>query len=635
MPVMNVQLKGGGTTPTGTKLINTNGIHDVAGYANADVQVPNPSTGTLTINTNGQYNVTTYANVDVQVPTTAPACYRAFRKNNNNELVNSITTPWIALPSGTKILTEYILYKAYMDTPSNVLSGNIDFSTIETVKQYALNNCFKNCTGITSVNLSSLKDIERCGMESVFEGCTGITGHIDLSGFHCIYVNGTDYAVSKMFKGCTGITSADLSSFEAFASYWAREMFDGCSSLSTVDISSIKSVNKQAGVEQMFGNCTSLTSINLNNLVDASAAYACIKIFYNCSNLASIDLSSLCKLGGNALEQAFVGSSLTSLSFPNLAYTTTNINSAFANTLKNVNGCTVHFPAEWQTTMSGWSNIQNGMGGTNTTILFDLPNVTTLDLSRIKSIKTEYALYELGRNNYFPNITSVDFSSLEIITGAYGIRADFENSTGISSFNFSKLAYIEGNNCFESFCKGNTSLTSMKFPSLKYVDDPLSNYDRNFFNNTFQNCTNLTSLSFPALCSTSFGTHKSPFYNMLSGVAGCEIHFPKNLDPQTGSTTISRLTQYPNFGGTNTVLVFDLPSTNHLIGANSVEYERSPKDDTMTALAWRVKDDGTITDPIIDWTPYYTNTTADPQVNNTIYSDSACTTAVTTIDSIA
>ena len=40
MPIINSVIAGGGTTPTGTKQITTNGTHDVAAYANADVQVP-------------------------------------------------------------------------------------------------------------------------------------------------------------------------------------------------------------------------------------------------------------------------------------------------------------------------------------------------------------------------------------------------------------------------------------------------------------------------------------------------------------------------------------------------------------------------------------------------------------------
>ena len=88
------------------------------------------------------------------------------------------------------------------------------------------------------------------------------------------------------------------------------------------------------------------------------------------------------------------------------------------------------------------------------------------------------------------------------------------------------------------------------------------------------------------------------------------------------------------FGGTSTTVLWDLPSTFILTGANTTQYERNPRDDTATALAWRVLDGGTDADPVIDWTSFYTSGTTDPSLGNTIYSDAACTTAVTTISSI-
>ena len=84
-----------------------------------------------------------------------------------------------------------------------------------------------------------------------------------------------------------------------------------------------------------------------------------------------------------------------------------------------------------------------------------------------------------------------------------------------------------------------------------------------------------------------------------------------------------------NCGGTNTTVLYDLPATNILTGADTKEYERNPKYDTATALAWRIN--GTMPNT----TTYYTSGLTDPTVGTTIYSDSACTIAETTVDSIA
>ena len=83
------------------------------------------------------------------------------------------------------------------------------------------------------------------------------------------------------------------------------------------------------------------------------------------------------------------------------------------------------------------------------------------------------------------------------------------------------------------------------------------------------------------------------------------------------------------FGGTNTTVLFDIVTS--LTGADSNTYTRSEKDSTSTATAWTYND-----------TLYYTsgvsNNTAgvnEPSVADTIYSDDACTTSVTTITAIA
>lgn len=69
---------------------------------------------------------------------------------------------------------------------------------------------------------------------------------------------------------------------------------------------------------------------------------------------------------------------------------------------------------------------------------------------------------------------------------------------------------------------------------------------------TFQG-TSLETLSFPSLTSTS----TMYFTDMLTGVTGCVVHFPSNLQSVIGSSTDVA----SGFGGTNTTVLFDLPAT--------------------------------------------------------------------------
>lgn len=455
----------------------------------------------------------------------SPESYRVFELDSSGMLLNSQTTPFIPLPAGTKDISSYLFYRCYSGTPASVLSGTIDMSSLEGLTgQNACSSMFYNCTGITSINLSSLFSVS------------------------------ANYACSNMFDSCTGITN--------------------------INLDSLTSVTAQYGCSSMFFNCTGITTADLSSLVTISANNSCEHMFAGCTSLASANLSHLCKLGTRSnMQYMFRNTALTSLSFPNLAYTNTNINSAFSNTLSGVTGCTVHFPSDWQTKMSTWTNITNGLGGTNTTVLFDLPAVTTLDLSHITSIYANSSFSSFNSSNYFPNvtsvnlsnltkikgsnccnsmfenntvITSVDLSSLKTISGYYACNNMFANCTGITSINLGSLETIEGTDggteCSNMF--GGSGLTSITFTSLKRINSSGA------LQNMFQSCSSLISVSFPALIST-FGIWTNVFQSMLRGCTGVTVHFPSNLQSVIGSW--SDVTN--GFGGTNTTVLFDLPAT--------------------------------------------------------------------------
>lgn len=239
---------------------------------------------------------------------------------------------------------------------------------------------------------------------------------------------------------------------------------------------------------------------------------------------------------------------------------------------------------------------------------------TTSALGSIK-IVGNYALQ--GVFAYNRNITSIDLSSVEIIK-TNGCSSMFGTAvSALVSANFESVVYC-GDNGLGDFARSSSQFTTFIISSLKTVGS-------NGFSNAFRSAS-VTSLSFPALKNVA----SNSFNLMIQLVSNCTIHFPANMQ-----TTVEALTGYPNFGGTNTSVLFDLPATVILTGANSQAYERNPKYDTATSLAWRVQDTGTEPNLVIDWTPFYTSGTTDPAVNDTIYSDSACTTAVTTISSIA
>ena len=183
-------------------------------------------------------------------------------------------------------------------------------------------------------------------------------------------------ALYNAFYGCTSLTSVDLSSLTTVSgSYGLYCAFKNCTSLTSVDLSSLTKVTGSNALGNAFYGCTRLTSVDLSPLTALTGSNGLSNAFYGCTKLTSVDLSSLTTVSGsNALANAFYGcTSLTSLSFPALA--TSSFGTAtnqFNNMLFKVRGCTVHFPASIQSTIGNWTSVQNGFGGTNTTVLFDL-----------------------------------------------------------------------------------------------------------------------------------------------------------------------------------------------------------------------------------------------------------------------
>ncbi len=165
----------------------------------------------------------------------------------------------------------------------------------------------------------------------------------------------------------------------------------------------------------------------------------------------------------------------------------------------------------------------------------------------------DYVLHYAEQGN--TALTVVNFPDLTQISGRQGMDYAFADCSSLASISFPALTTILGGYGMCGAFSGCTSLTSISFPMLTAIKGEYGMYE------TFRGCTSLTSISFPALKSNSFGSYKSQFEGMLGGVTGCTIHFPSNLDPQTGSNVISSLSGYPNFDGTDTVLAFDLPAT--------------------------------------------------------------------------
>ena len=519
-------------------------------------------TGTITITTNGVYDVTDKATADVQVPTSAPAIYRPLMVNNGM-ITSDTSVGFMTLPSNARDIGSYVYAYAYSHN-SNVV-GSIDLSDLTAISgERACDFMFENCQNITAVDMSNIERIGYQSCSQMFYNCQNITS-VDLGNLKNIDGEGC----SAMFYGCSSLTTVDLSNLQYVGSYGLSSTFDGCTSLTTVDLSNLQrndggmantfwgctgligvnlsgvvSCDSYSGFNSCFADCSSLTSINLSSLVYAYGD--CFNsTFSGCTNLTSVNLSKLIRIGTEScFNSTFVDcTSLTTLSFNNLAYTTEDISYSFDNMLSNCDGVTVHFPAEWQTEMENWDSVQNGFGGTNTTILWDLPNPTKYDLSHITRLYADNALYNCFVGGAFPNLTSVDLSNLEEINGVGACNTTFAGCSNIISADLSSLRIVSNDwGCASMFAEC-SSLTSIDLSSL----ESLTGVDCMGY--MFVGCTSLTELRFPSLKTV---LNSSVFYQMLDRCNNVTVHFPSNLASYHFENVM---------GGSGTTVLYDLPAT--------------------------------------------------------------------------
>ena len=156
-----------------------------------------------------------------------------------------------------------------------------------------------------------------------------------------------------------------------------------------------------------------------------------------------------------------------------------------------------------------------------------------------------------GLQYAFQNCTNLTSTGLNNVTsvGNRGLYNAFNGCTNLTSTGLTNLQSIGNSGLYYAF-QNCTSLTSVDLNNVTSIGNNGLYY-------AFYNCTSLTSISFPALNSNSFGSYRDQFYRMLSGVTGCTVHFPSNLESVIGSW--SDVTN--GFGGTHTIVLFDLPAT--------------------------------------------------------------------------
>lgn len=696
MPIFNTVL-GGGTTPTGTISITTNGTHDVSNYANADVQVSGGGPVVYiprALSTSGSdivYGAKGIIETNVSTQAATIVDKYAFAYAFYNSEATGQQQPSISMPNVVEVKERafyYALYQAadYVGGTTPLFSA----PNLTTVGNYAFNYAFGEYSQFTTFDFSHVTSVGSYAFQYAFGKKTV---SVDFSGLTAL--NSGSYCFNNALKSCTALTTFNFnnltiingitSAFGSCLSWAASDVHTGDLNVSFPALTSINGNNSFQSFASYNKNIRSLSFPSLTSINSAASCFSTALLFarYPTTTSASISFPSLKKITGS-------GSC-----FGNLFGSD---NSGYGNATASVD-----FSALEEITTSPGC-FSNAFTKTN---VADSDSVINL-FPKLRYIYTS-GNYDAGVFNFAFNMsynaTKAIFPSLQMVES---------NSTSNSNYHF-----------YQTFVN-DSSLRTVEFPKIKILKKAInilgSSVDNVIFGEDislikeggiytlFINKSNID-LTIPVVTTSgdsairSLGVSDSivrfpVFYKvinestsyslayMLSGSSNVTVHFPI-----AKQSLIENLYGYPNFGGSNITVLFDLVYTvndgtitytrfhdgynetsmgywaDYFVGSDGETYYRAPETystktingDTYYMYAWRksttsignydritIAKDPEVGDEAYDGSSaqqvtvasyvkrrVYVPISAEPAVGDTLYSNEECTTVAGTITTIA
>lgn len=266
---------------------------------------------------------------------------------------------------------------AYNPTVKSVTFPDLIYVGAAYGGQNICTNMFLSCSNLESASFPELVGTNgnfpiNNGFREMFVNCSKLKT-LNMPKLKKLYQS--TYSLYSICRGCSQLISFNLDSLEEIYSNMMQSSFQKCTSLTSASFPKLTRVLTE-GMYSTFQECSSLTSISFPLLSDAAWSRAFYNCFTQCTSLTSINFPALSDIQNSQVFMYCFNSctSLTSVSFPALtSQSFGSYTNQFQNMLANTSSCTVHFPSNLQSVIGSWSDVTNGFGGTNTTVLFDLP----------------------------------------------------------------------------------------------------------------------------------------------------------------------------------------------------------------------------------------------------------------------
>ena len=185
-----------------------------------------------------------------------------------------------------------------------------DLENIYTANVTDMEEMFKDCSSLPSLDLSGWNTANVTYMSYMFLGCSSLAS-LDLSGWN----TGNVVLMNDMFNGCSSLATLDLSGWNTGNVVLMNDMFNGCSSLATLTFGEGWDTSSVTNMSYMFNGCSSLETLDLSGWNTDKVTHM-LNMFDSCSQLVTLDLSSWNTGSVTNMRSMFNGcSGLASLTF--------------------------------------------------------------------------------------------------------------------------------------------------------------------------------------------------------------------------------------------------------------------------------------------------------------------------------